>query len=128
MGFPGGSDSKEAACNAGDLSLIPGSGGNPLQCSCLGNPTERRAWWDTVHGVANSILHKDRLHTNQSSGFLGGSDGIESARNAGDPGLIQVREGNGSPLQYSGLEDPMGRGAWRATVHGVTDSWTQLSN
>ena len=132
MGFPGGSDSKEAACNAGDPGLIPGSGrspgGNALQCSSLGNPMERRAWWDIVHGVANSILHKDRLHTNQSSGFLDGSDGIESACNAGDPGLIQVREGNGNPLQYSGLENPMDRGAWRATVHGVTESQTQLSD
>ena len=46
--FPGGSDSKESACNAGDLCLIPGSGrllgqgnGNPLQYSCLGNPMGR---------------------------------------------------------------------------------------
>ena len=45
-GFPGGSDSKESACNAGDLDLIPGLGrssgegnGNPLQYSCLENPT-----------------------------------------------------------------------------------------
>ena len=47
-GFPGGSDSKESTCNAGDPGSIPGSGrspgeesGNPLQCSCLGNPTDR---------------------------------------------------------------------------------------
>ena len=37
-------------------------------------------------------------------------------------------EGNGNPLQYSYLEDPMGRGAWWATVHGATESRTQLSN
>ena len=36
------------------------------------------------------------------------------------------REGHGNPLQYSYLENPMNRGAWRATVHGVTQSWTQL--
>ena len=36
--------------------------------------------------------------------------------------------GNGNPLQYSCLENPMGRGAWQATVHGVTKSWTWLSN
>ena len=36
--------------------------------------------------------------------------------------------GNGSPVWYSCLENPMDRGAWRATVHGVTKSWTQLSN
>ena len=51
MGFPGGSDSKESACNAGDLSLIPGSGrspgegnGYPRQYSCLENPTDCGAW------------------------------------------------------------------------------------
>ena len=37
-------------------------------------------------------------------------------------------EGNGYPLQYSCLENPLDRGAWQATVHGVTKSWTQLSD
>ena len=37
-------------------------------------------------------------------------------------------EGNGNPLQYSCLENPMDRGAWKATVHGVAKSWTQLSD
>ena len=37
-------------------------------------------------------------------------------------------EGNGTPLQYSCLENPMDRGAWWAAVHGVTTSWTQLSD
>ena len=52
---------KEFACNAGDVSLIPGSGrspgegnDNPLQYSCLGNPTDRETRWATVHGVAKS--------------------------------------------------------------------------
>ena len=39
---------------------------------------------------------------------------------------ISSGEGHGTPLQYSCLENPMSRGAWRATVHGVTKSWTQL--
>ena len=59
MGFPGGSVSKESACSAGDQGSIPGSGRSPgkengyrLQYSCLGNPTDRGAWWATVHGVA----------------------------------------------------------------------------
>ena len=50
VGFPGGSVSKESACNAGDLGLIPGLGGspeggndNPLQYSCLENPHEQRS-------------------------------------------------------------------------------------
>ena len=60
-GFPGGSDSKESACSAGDQSSVPGWGrfpgernSNPLQCSCLENSMDRRAWWATVHGVAKS--------------------------------------------------------------------------
>ena len=55
------SDSKESACNAGDLGSIPGSGrcpeevnGNPFQCSCLENPMDREAWWAIAHGVAMS--------------------------------------------------------------------------
>ena len=58
-GFPSGLESKESACNAGDLSSIPGLGrspregnGNPLQYSCLENSMDRGAWRATVHGVA----------------------------------------------------------------------------
>ena len=61
MGFPGSSDGKASACNAGDPGSIPGSGrssgegnGNPLQYSCLENPMDGGAWWATVHGVATS--------------------------------------------------------------------------
>ena len=39
-----------------------------------------------------------------------------------------IREGNGTPLQYSCLENPMDGGAWWAAVHGVTKSWTRLSD
>ena len=57
-------------------------------------------------------------------GFLDSSSVKESACNAGDPGSIpglgrSPGEGNGNPLQYSCLENPMDRGAWRATTHGV---------
>ena len=41
---------------------------------------------------------------------------------------IIIREANGTPLQYSCLENPMDGGAWWAAVHGVTNSWTQLSD
>ena len=63
--------------------------------------------------------------------YWSGSDGKESACNAGDLGLIPglgrlPGEGNGNPLQYSCLENFMDRGAWQATVHGVTESQTQL--
>ena len=61
LSFPGGSDSKESACSAGDLASIPGLGrspgegnGNPLQYSCLENPMNGGAWQATVHGVAKS--------------------------------------------------------------------------
>ena len=39
---------------------------------------------------------------------------------------LSIGEGNGSPLQYSHLENPMDGGAWQAAVHGITRSWTQL--
>ena len=57
-------------------------------------------------------------------GFPGSSVGKESACSEGDPGLIPESErspgeGNGNPLQYSCLGNPMDRGAWQATVHGV---------
>ena len=62
-------------------------------------------------------------------GFPGGSDGKESACNEGDPGSIpgsgrSSGEGNGNSLQYSGLENPINRGAFWATVFGVTESDT----
>ena len=57
-GFPGGSDSKEAACTVGDPGSIPGPGispgegnGNPFQYSCLGNPMDRGAWQASLHEV-----------------------------------------------------------------------------
>ena len=65
-------------------------------------------------------------------GFPGSSDGKEFTCNAGDLCLIpewedplEKGEGNG---QYSGMENSIGRGAWHATVHGVTKSQTQLSD
>ena len=63
----------------------------------------------------------------------GGSEVKGSACNAGDLGSIpglgrSTGEGNGNPLQYSYLENPMDRGAWWATVHGVTKSRAQLSD
>ena len=64
---------KESACNAGatgDEVSVPGLGrspggghGNPLQYSCLENPTDRGAWWATFHGVAKSRTQVNRLST-----------------------------------------------------------------
>ena len=73
------------------------------------------------------------IWVNIDSDFPGRSDGKESVCNAGDPGSIPGSgrfpgEGNGNPLQYSCLENSMGREAWWATVHGVPKIWTQLSD
>ena len=64
--------------------------------------------------------------------FPGSSEDKASTCHAGDQGSIpglgrSPGEGNGNPLQYSCLENPMDRGAWPATVHGVTKSQTRLS-
>ena len=66
-------------------------------------------------------------------GFSGGSDGKESACNAGDLGLIpgsgrSPGEWNGYPLQYSRLENATDRGARQASVHVVIKSWKGLSD
>ena len=102
QGFPGSSAGKESACNAGTPSLILGS-------------------WRYAG-------ERDRLPTPVFLGFPDGSGGKESACNAGDlrsvPGLGRsLEEGKGYPLQYSDLENSMDSG-----IHGVSKSWTQLSN
>ena len=65
--------------------------------------------------------------THYYTGFPSGSESKEPACNVGDPGSIpglgrSPGEGNGNPLQYSCLGNPMDRGAWQATVHGVAES------
>ena len=76
------------------------------------------------------MLKKPKMNDSMKTyGFSGGSDGKVSICNAGDPGSIpglgrSPGEGNGNPLQYSCLENPMDRGAWLAIVHRVAKSWT----
>ena len=140
--FPGGansSDSKESACSAGDPGSIPGSGrspgegnGNPLQYSCLENSMERIAWRATVHGVEKSWIKPGNFH------FISQVVPVvkNPAASGGDtrdasliPGLGRSSGGGiGNLLQNSCLGNPMDRGTWRATVHGVAKSWTRLSN
>ena len=77
-----------------------------------------------------SVIHL--LNLVQKS-FSGGSDGKESACDAGDlhliPGLGRSPgEGHGHPFQYSCLENSTDRSGWRSTVHGVAKSWTRLSD
>ena len=69
MGFPGGSDGKDSACNVGDSVSLPGSGrtpgrgnGNPLRYSCLEKSVGREAWQATVHGVAKSQVQLSDFH------------------------------------------------------------------
>ena len=79
-GFPGGSDDRESACNAGDLGLTPGLGRlekgiwYPLQYSCLDNPLDRGAWQATVYGMAKSWTWLSSYHFHVL-GFPGGTSG-----------------------------------------------------
>ena len=75
-GFPGGSDSKESTCNAGDVGSIPGLGrspgkrnGNPLQHARLGNPMDSGGWQARVHGIAESDMTKQlSIHERYTGG------------------------------------------------------------
>ena len=83
--------------------------------------------------IALYKLYSCLLESLPQKNFAGGSDGKASAYSVGDLGSIpglgrSPGEGSGNPLQCSGLENPMGGGAWSATVHGITKSQTQLSN
>ena len=91
-------------------------------------------WWVVKNPPANVGDIRDRglipglgRSTPVFFSFPGGSDGKESSCNAGDPGLIPVSGrslggGHGYPFQYSCLENPVDRGAWRTTVHRVAKS------
>ena len=102
------------------LSCIGEGNGNPLQCSCLENPRDRGARWASVYGVAQSRTRLTGLSSSSSIfiyvGFPGVSQVKASACNVGDLGSIpgsgrSPGEGNGNPLQYSCLENPMDRRA-----------------
>ena len=152
--FPCGLNGKESVCSAGDPGLIPGSGrcpgegnDNPFQYSCLENPIDRGTWWPTVHGIervghewVTNTLTQDhlsfrtlQLHSagftesfkKQHSCFLVTSMITILILSRANPGLGRSPgQGNGNPLQYSFLENPMDGGAWKATVHGVTETNT----
>ena len=97
-------------------------------------------WWTVPFSWANifiSIWDIGLMSFNNTSssimGFPDSSTGKESTCNAGDPSSIpgwgrSPGEGNGNTLQYSCLENPMHGGAWWATVHGGTKSWTWLND
>ena len=97
-------------------------------------------YWSEFGTSRISIKTKHRVfavrqnaQAGRDSGSPGGSDGKESACNAGDLGSIpglerSPGEGNGYSLQCSCLKNPLDRGAWWAIVHGVAKIWTQLSD
>ena len=104
-----------------DRKIFKGSSGAGIANLKVKEMGRRRSW--------------DRINLTQDDrrGFPGGSEFKVSAWNAGDPGSIpgsgrSPGEGNGNPLQYSFLENPMEGGAWQATVHGVAKSRTGLSD
>ena len=108
----------------------PGSGSYRGVCELSGKIQKERKK-ETL--LVSFIFGSPFLWMVYSLCFLCGSDGEESVCSAGDPGLILglgrcPGEGNGNPLQYSCLENSMDRGAWWATVHGITKSQTQLSD
>ena len=97
----------------------------------LENPREGGAWWEVIYVVAQSRTRLKRLsssktylafkriyvHCREEKDFPGGSDGKASAYSVGDLGSIpgsgrSSGEGNGNPLQYSCLENPIDKGAW----------------
>ena len=95
------------------------------------HPQCRRSWFDSC--VRKFSRRRHRLPTPVSLGFPDGSDSKESACNVGDLGSIPGSGrppggGHGNPLQYSCPENHMDRGAWQATVHGITKSQTQLND
>ena len=132
---------KNPPANAGDtrdagsipeLGNSPGIGnGNPLQYSCLGNSMDRGAWRAAVHGATKSQTQWSDFHFH----FFPGDPRLKNPpANAGDTrdaGSIHGSGrspggGHGNALQYSCLENPMDRGAWRAMVHSVAQSQKRL--
>ena len=108
------------AGNLGQLTSLCDLLGEYIRLSPVGPKLEVRA--EIREAVINGILAIDWV-----AELPRGSDGKESACNAGDLGLISgprrsPGEGNRNPLQYSCLGNPMDRGAWWATVHRVEES------
>ena len=138
--FPGGSVVKNLPVSVGDAGSIPGSGrfpgggsDNPLQYSCLENPSDRGTWWAPVYGVSKESNMTEQLNNNNlkhtvtlSTGLPCGSAGKESTCNEGDLGSIPGlgRFPKKGKITHSSI--PAWRIPW-TTVLGVTKSQTQLS-
>ena len=107
MGFPGGSDGKESACNAGDPSSTPGSGKSPRER--IGYPPQ----YSSASLVAQTVKNPPTAWETWV-GSLGWEDSLE--------------EGMATHSSILAWRIPMGRGTWQATVHGVAKSRTQLGH
>ena len=151
LGFPSGSVVKNLPANAGaaeDVGSISGSGrspgrghGNPLQYSCLENPMDRGTWRATVHGVAKSQTWLSDwactwsflwvgllVATGKTSQVTWDLNCDKLHLNLGVRYSLYPEKAMAPHLQYSCLENPMDRGAWKASVHGVPEGWTRLSD
>ena len=129
---------KNLPANAGEVGSIPGSGrspgegnGNPLQYSCLENSMDRRTWWVRIHGVGKSQRWLNTLKSKEGNDkYWQAWEKLESSFHAGETikhvnwQTCSTGEGNGSPLQYSCLENSIDRRTWWATVHGIAESDT----
>ena len=150
-GFPGGTSGRQPicqcrrykpTCSISGSRRSSGEGyGNPLWYSCLENPLDRRPWWATVRRVPNSWTWLKWLrapasvgaHTHTLPRRRSGKEFASHCRRWRDVGLIRgpgrsPGAGNGNLLHYSCLENSMDRGAWPATVHGVTRCQIWLSD
>ena len=153
LDFPGGSVVKNLSANAGDVVSIPRSGrfpggghGNPLQYSFLINPMGRGAWqamspwghkesekteWLSMHTCTCCYLFKCRPSSVNPLAFpwtVFTFSHIYFSLLLLSLTVPYFGEGNGTPLQYSCLQNPMDGGAWEAAVHGVAKSRTRLSD
>ena len=103
--------------------------GNRIRC-----PVSKVGQYETwERGEVPDSTERRNRQEEESQEVSSGSDGKESACNVGDLGLIpglerSPGEGNGNPLQYSCLENPMDRGSRQDTDYRITKSWTQLSD
>ena len=124
---------KEMAVHSSVLAWrIPGMG-EPGGLPSMGLHRVRHNWSNLAAAAAAILTQEAGRPFGTASQKRAMSDGKASAYNSGDlgsiPGLARSPgEGNGNPLQYSCLENPMDRGAWWATVHGVTKNGTGLSD
>ena len=105
---------KNPPSKAEDGALIPGQG------TKISHAVGQQSPLTTIKTQCSQI-NEFLITNNNNNGFPGSSDGKESACNAGYPNSVpglgrSPGEGNGNPLQCSCLEDPIGRGAWRATI------------